>query len=133
MTSVAVDLATYLKGLFPGINFYDPTTLNKATEGVLIEQNPNPVSDVFLNYETTTVTISVRETGRGVRGTSKAYDDAVKIYNALRIIQDITINGTQYDIISAEGTPYELYGGADFSIWKFTVSIERATEDIAWQ
>ncbi len=133
MTSVAVDIAKFINDRFPGLSAYDPTTLNNRTEGVLVEQDPNTEVDIFLNYEKCNLTISVRETGRGNRGTAKAYDDAVRIFNALKLVQDTIINGTKYDIITAESAPYELYGGSDYSIWKFTISAERATEDLTWQ
>lgn len=128
MSSVAVDIAKLINDRFPGLSAFDPTTMNGRTEGVLVEQDPHTEVDVLMNYERSTLTITVRETGRGVRGTARAYDDAVRIYRELRLIQDTVINGTRYDIITVESAPYELYGGSDYSLWKFTISTEREIE-----
>lgn len=126
MTSTAYDIAQYISGRFEGISAYDPTTINGRTEGVLVEQEPNPTAYPMENLEETRVDVTVRATGRGPRGTSKAYDDALRIYQDMKLILGVEINGTTYERIQAITTPYELYGGADYSLWKIVFNIERA-------
>ena len=128
MTSTAYDIAQYITGRFAGLSAYDPTTINGRTEGVLVEQEPNPTAYPMENYEETRVDVTVRATGRGPRGSSRAYEEALRIYQGMKLLLDIEINGTQYDRIQALTSPYELYGGADYSLWKIVFNIERATE-----
>ncbi len=132
-TSPAKDLASYINANVGGVQAFDPTTINGRTEGVLVEQEPSTEVDVLLNTEKCRLSVTVRERGMGVRGTARAYGDACRIFLRLRLLQDTDIGGTRYDIITAETAPYEVYGGADESIWKFTVSAEREIEGLEWQ
>lgn len=126
MNPIAYDMMTYIKGLIPGIEAFDQIRSANREMGCLIEESDNSI-DVIWGIETATVTISVRDNGMGQRGTAKAHEVAQALSERLRLVLDTDINSTHYDRIMATSAPREVWGGADSSIWRFTLSVERQT------
>lgn len=131
MNPIAFDIAQYIRQTFTGIDAFDSVRSANKEFGVLVEESDN-VFDVLLNTESATVTVTVRDNGMGARGTARAYDVAERLALRLRILMDVEINGTTYDRITTTSSPREIWGGADASVWRFTLSVDRQIEGLQW-
>lgn len=131
MNPIAFDIAQYIRQTFTGIDAFDSVRSANKEFGVLVEESDN-VFDVLLNTESATVTVTVRDNGMGNRGTARAYDVAERLALRLRILMDVEINGMTYDRITTTSSPREIWGGADASVWRFTLSVDRQIEGITW-
>lgn len=131
MNPIAFDIAQYIRQTFTGIDAFDSVRSANKEFGVLVEESDN-VFDVLLNTESATVTVTVKDNGMGNRGTARAYDVAERLALRLRILMDVEINGTTYDRITTTSSPREIWGGADASVWRFTLSVDRQIEGLQW-
>lgn len=131
MNPIAFDIAQYIRQTFTGIDAFDSVRSANKEFGVLVEESDN-VFDVLLNTESATVTVTVKDNGMGNRGTARAYDVAERLALRLRILMDVEINGTAYDRITTTSSPREIWGGADASVWRFTLSVDRQIEGLQW-
>lgn len=131
MNPIAFDIAQYIRQTFTGIDAFDSVRSANKEFGVLVEESDN-VFDVLLNTESATVTVTVKDNGMGNRGTARAYDISERLALRLRILMDVEINGTTYDRITTTSSPREIWGGADASVWRFTLSVDRQIEGLQW-
>ena len=110
---VCDDIAKYLEDQDlgqVGTDIFTFETYRKMGEldGILIEApTPGEIPDVLIQTETVPIDITISK-GYGDQGRLYTADLAFKVYMALNILTDITINGTQYLCITAETTPYEV-------------------------
>lgn len=110
---VCNDIAAYLEEQDLGQVGIDIFTFEKyrkmgELDGILIEApTPGEIPDVLIQTETVPIDITISK-GYGEQGREYTANLAFKVYMALNILTDITINGTLYICITAETTPYEL-------------------------
>ena len=131
MNPIAFDIVKFIRTTFEGVDAFDNIRSANKEFGVLVEESDN-VYDVLLNTESATVTVTVRDNGMGARGTARAYDLAERLSLRLRLLMDVEIDGTHYDRITTSSSPREVWGGADASVWRFTLSVDRQIEGIQW-
>lgn len=131
MNPIAFDIVQYIRQIFTGVDAFDSVRSANKEFGVLVEESDNTY-EALLNTESATVTVTVRDNGMGARGTARAYELASKISLRLRLVMDVDIEGTHYDRITTTSSPREIWGGADASVWRFTLSVDRQIEGITW-
>lgn len=115
--SVTLDIMTLLERLgfgHIGRGIYDPLTLQirKPVHGILVEQRTTaPAPDAICGDDTVYVNIQVRGEGRGEVGRDDAHRVAMRIFRALDLRLDLLINGTYYELITPDSSPYEVRDG----------------------
>lgn len=128
--SVVSDIMALLSELgfgTPGKGIYDPQLLEvrRISHGILVEQrNTSPLPDVLNRTDTLYVNIQVRGEGGGEIGKARARDLSMKLYRALNLILDRTVDGTLYLCITPDSAPYEVQDGEHFD-YLFGLEITR--------
>lgn len=128
--SVTLDMMTLLERLgfgTVGKSIYDPYLLQtkKPIHGILVEQRTTaPAPDAICGDDTVYVNIQVRGEGRGEKGRNDASRKAMAIFRALDLRLDLLINGTYYELITPDSSPYEVRDG-DFCDYLMGLQVVR--------
>ena len=115
--SVTFDIMTLLSELGygdVGRGIYDPLLMQEKSPawGILVEQRTTaPVPDVLCGDDTLYINIQVRGEGSGERGRNAAHRTALSIYRDLSLVMDRVVNGTFYEVITPDSSPYEVRDG----------------------
>ena len=115
--SVTFDIMTLLAELGfgeIGRSIYDPLLMQEKAPpwGILVEQRTTTLTpDVLCGDDTVYITIHVRGEGSGERGRNAAHRTAMDAFRDLSLIMDRTINGTFYELITPDSSPYEVRDG----------------------
>ena len=115
--SVTYDVMTLLSELGygeVGRGVYDPLLMQEKAPawGILVEQRTTTgTPDVLCGDDTVFLNIQVRGEGSGERGRNAAHNTAMAVFRDLSLVMDRTINGTFYEIITPDSSPYEVRDG----------------------
>ena len=125
---VCNDIATYLEEQDLGQVGVDIFTFEKyrkmgELDGILIEApTPGEIPDVLIQTETVPIDITISK-GYGEQGREYTANLAHRVFMALDLVNEVTINGTLYLCITAETNPYELErDGRYFRMIRFSVT-----------